>query len=94
MARNNHSELRRVVVTGVGAVSPNGVGVDAYQNSLRQGVSGIDRISSFDPSRLSCRVAGEVKDVKLDEMLPPRELKRTGRAVHLAIAASLAFLPE
>ncbi len=92
MARNNHSELRRVVVTGVGVVSPNGVGVDAYQNSLRQGVSGIDRISSFDPSRLSCRVAGEVKDVKLDEMLPPRELKRTGRAVHLAIAASLEAL--
>ena len=88
MESNNHSALRRVVVTGVGVVSPNGVGVDAYQQSLRQGVSGIDRISSFDPSRLSCRVAGEVKDVNLDELLPSRELKRTGRAVHLAIAAT------
>lgn len=88
MESNIHSELRRVVVTGMGAVSPNGVGVDAYNDSLRQGVSGIDTIASFDPSRLSCRVAGEVKGVNLDELLPPRELKRTGRAVHLAIAAT------
>ena len=88
MDKNNRPELRRVVVTGVGVISPNGIGVDAYKNSLRQGVSGIDTITFFDPSRLSCRVAGEVKGVNLDELLPPRELKRTGRAVHLAIAAT------
>ncbi len=88
MNRNNRSERRRVVVTGLGVVSPNGVGADAYKNSLRQGVSGIDTISSFDPSRLSCRVAGEVKDVRVNELLAPRELRRTGRAVHLAIAAT------
>lgn len=81
-------ERRRVVVTGLGVVSPNGVGADAYKNSLRRGVSGIDTISSFDPTPLSCRVAGEVKDVRLDDILPARELKRTGRAVHLAIAAT------
>ena len=86
--RNDRLEKRRVVVTGLGVVSPNGVGADAYKNSLRQGVSGIDTISSFDPSRLSCRVAGEVKNVGIDELLPPRELKRTGRSVHLAIAAT------
>ncbi len=88
MSDNDRLERRRVVVTGLGVVSPNGVGADAYKNSLRQGVSGIDTISSFDPSRLSCRVAGEVTDMRLDDILPPRELKRTGRAVHLAIAAT------
>jgi len=88
MGRKNPIEQRRVVVTGMGVVSPNGIGVDAYKNSLRQGVSGIDTISSFDPSRLSCRVAGEVKGVNLDDLLAPRERRRTGRAVHLAIAAT------
>lgn len=89
MVNGNHrSQRRRVVVTGLGVVSPNGVGAEAYKTSLRQGVSGIDTISSFDPSRLSCRVAGEVKDLRVDESLAPRELKRTGRAVHLAIAAA------
>ena len=86
MERKNRAELRRVVVTGLGVVSPNGLGADAYRNSLRRGVSGIATISAFDPSRLSCRVAGEVKDINLDALLEPRELKRTGRAVHLAIA--------
>src|SRR5512143_2181162 len=88
MDRHNQSQLRRVVVTGVGVVSPNGIGVDAYKNSLRRGVSGIATISAFDPSRFSCRVAGEVKNMNLEEVLPPRDLKRTGRAVHLAIAAT------
>lgn len=85
---NKQSERRRVVITGLGVVSPNGVGADAYQNALCKGVSGVTTISSFDPSGLSSRVAGEVKDVKAEELLPPRELKRTGRAVHLAIAAT------
>jgi len=88
MSRSERSEKRRVVITGLGVVSPNGVGADAYKNSLRRGESGIDTISSFDPSRLSCRVAGEVKNITVDGLLPPRELKRTGRAVHLAIAAT------
>jgi 3-oxoacyl-[acyl-carrier-protein] synthase II len=88
MEKKNRAELRRVVVTGVGVVSPNGVGANAFKDSLRRGLSGIATISSFDPSRLSCRVAGEVKGVDLDALLAPRELKRTGRAVHLAIAAT------
>jgi 3-oxoacyl-[acyl-carrier-protein] synthase II len=88
MSENIRSERRRVVITGLGVVSPNGVGADAYKNALRHGVSGVNTISSFDPRPLSCRVAGEVKDVRADEWLPRRELKRTGRAVHLAIAAT------
>jgi 3-oxoacyl-[acyl-carrier-protein] synthase II len=88
MSEKNRQERRRVVVTGLGVVSPNGVGTESYKRSLCQGVSGIDTIASFDPSRLPCRVAAEVTDMRLDAILPPRELKRTGRAVHLAIAAT------
>ncbi|MDH3445425.1 MAG: beta-ketoacyl-[acyl-carrier-protein] synthase family protein [Deltaproteobacteria bacterium] len=79
---------KRVVVTGIGVVSPNGTGLDNYRESLRQGISGIDRISAFDTEKLSCRVAGAVKDIRPEEFLPPREMKRTGRSAHLAIAAA------
>jgi 3-oxoacyl-[acyl-carrier-protein] synthase II len=82
------SDRRQVVVTGVGVVSPNGVGMDIYRESLRQGISGIDRISSFDASHLSCRVAGEVRNIPADELLSSKDLKRTGRVVHLAIVAA------
>ncbi len=88
MNESDRPERRRVVVTGLGVVSPNGIGAESYQDSLRQGQSGIDTISSFDPSRLSCRIVGEVKDLRVDEQVPARELKRTGRAVRLAIAAT------
>ena len=88
MDRKNRPELRRVVVTGIGVVSPNGIGAKAYQDSLRAGLSGIATISSFDPNRLSCRVAGAVTGLGLEDLLPARELKRTGRAVHLAVAAT------
>ena len=88
MDRKNRPELRRVVVTGIGVVSPNGIGAKAYQDALRAGLSGIATISSFDPNRLSCRVAGAVTGLGLEDLLPARELKRTGRAVHLAVAAT------
>jgi 3-oxoacyl-[acyl-carrier-protein] synthase II len=78
---------RRVVVTGIGVVGPNGVGLASYETSLRDGVAGIDTISAFDPSFLSCRIAAEVKGIRPLDFLPAKELKRTGRAVHLAIPA-------
>jgi 3-oxoacyl-[acyl-carrier-protein] synthase II len=82
------SARRRVVVTGVGVVSPNGIGADVYRESLRQGVSGIDTISCFEPGALSCRVAGEVRNLEIDRFLAAKDIKRTGRAVHLAIVAA------
>ncbi len=82
------SERKRVVVTGIGVVSPNGIGMDSYQQSLRLGISGIGVISSFDAGSLTSRVAGEVRNIRGDDFLPAREVKRTCRAVHLAIAAA------
>jgi 3-oxoacyl-[acyl-carrier-protein] synthase II len=85
---NGKPYRRRVVVTGIGAVSPNGIGAEAFWHATRSGVSGIDTISLFDPSSLSCRVAGEVKNFRPENYLSPKDLKRAGRAVSLAVAAS------
>src|SRR5215470_11922982 len=85
---NGHSQGRRVVVTGLGAISPNGIGIEEFWDAIRCGRSGIHTITFFDPEILSCRIAGEVKNFKPEDHLEPRELKRVGRAVPLAIAAT------
>jgi 3-oxoacyl-[acyl-carrier-protein] synthase II len=77
----------RVVVTGLGAVSPNGIGAGPFWENTRQGTSGIHTISLFEPENLPCRVAGQVKDFNAEDCLAPADLKRTGRAVPFAIAA-------
>ena len=87
-SNNGHVARRRVVVTGLGAVSPNGIGADAYWDSLRKGISGINTITSFDPQHLACRIAGEVKNFHPQAYLAANELKRMGRAASLAIAAT------
>jgi 3-oxoacyl-[acyl-carrier-protein] synthase II len=83
---------RRVVVTGVGAVSPNGIGVDAFSAALRSGASGVAAISLFETHGLQCRVAAEVKDFAADDFLSAQELRRVGRAVPLLIAATAEAL--
>jgi 3-oxoacyl-[acyl-carrier-protein] synthase II len=89
MSRSNgRAARRRVVVTGLGAVSPNGIGVNAFREALRNGTSGIHTITSFDAAALSCRIAGEVKNFRPEKYLSPNELKRVGKAVPLAIAAT------
>ena len=85
---NGKLSRRKVVVTGIGAVSPNGIGAEAFWQATRRGTSGIDTISSFDPSALACRIAGEVKNFRPENYLSPKDLRRAGRAVPLALAAS------
>ncbi len=79
---------RRVVISGIGVVSPNGVGAGAFWQATRTGVSGVDTIALFDPASLNCQIAGEVKNFRPEDFLHPKELKRMGRAVPLAIAAT------
>jgi 3-oxoacyl-[acyl-carrier-protein] synthase II len=85
---NGRPPRRRVVVTGLGAMSPNGIGIEEFWDATRSGRSGIDTIASFDPGSLSCRIAGEVKKFQPENYLSPRELKRVGRVVPLAIGAT------
>jgi len=80
--------LRRVVVTGMGAVSPNGIGREAYWNATAAGVSGTGPITLFDASKLSCRVAAEVKDFDFDRYVSKKDKDRVQRAVPMAFFAT------
>lgn len=83
--------MRRVVITGLGPVSPIGVGAEAFHQAQLQGRSGIRRITRFDPSPLPVQIAGEV-DVDLEAFIDRREGKRLDRFVQLAlVAAELAL---
>ena len=85
---------RRVVVTGLGAISPNGIGKKKFWENTCSGISGIERISSFDPTGLSCQIAGEVQDFDPLEYFSKTDLKKLSRSVPLAIAASKEALHD
>lgn len=80
--------IRRVVITGLGILAPNGNGKDAYWNALINGRSGIRRIASFDPSPFNTQIAGEVKDFDPCEFFDPKLVKRSGRFTHFGVASS------
>src|SRR5499426_1641117 len=79
---------RRVVITGLGAVTPLGIGIDTVWDKLCHGVSGIRRISRFDPTDYPAQIAGEVRDFTPELYLDKRELRRTDRFVQFALVAS------
>ncbi len=79
---------RRVVVTGLGCVSPVGNTVaDSWTNVLA-GTPGIDLISQFDASNLACRFAGEVKGFNITDYIPEKEARHMDRFIHLGLAAA------
>ncbi len=79
---------RRVVVTGVGLISPVGIGAQQTWQALLEGRSGIAPITAFDASAFACRIAGEVKGFQPEEFIERKELKRMGRFIQFAIAAT------
>jgi len=79
--------MRRVVITGMGAVSPNGIGVEAFAKATREGVSGVGPITRFDASDFAVRVAGEVRDFCEDDYIAPKDRPHVSRVAPLAIAA-------
>src|SRR5262252_1547920 len=79
---------RHAVITGIGCLSPNGNGRDAFARALKEGRSGVSRISLFDPEGLPATIAGEVKDFDPAAHVPHKELRHVSRAVPLALAAS------
>ncbi|MEK7409383.1 MAG: beta-ketoacyl-ACP synthase II [Acidobacteriota bacterium] len=79
---------RRVVVTGVGLVSPAGIGTEQTWEALRQGRSGIGPITAFDAAAFACRIAGEVKGFEPERFVERKELKKMGRFIQFAIAAT------
>ncbi|MBD3238971.1 MAG: beta-ketoacyl-ACP synthase II [Chitinivibrionales bacterium] len=79
---------RRVVITGMGAVTPIGNDVDTYWQSLLSGTSGIAGITAFDVTDYACRIAAEVKDFKCSDLVDPKEARRTDRVILFAITAA------
>ena len=79
---------RRVVVTGLGCVSPVGNTVDQSWTSLLAGMSGIDLITQFDADSFACRFAGEVKGFNIADYIPEKEARHMDRFIHLGLAAA------
>ena len=80
---------RRVVVTGLGLVSPVGNSVAEGWDNLLAGRSGIDMVSKFDASALSCRFAGEVKGFRIEDYIPAKEARHMDTFIHYGLAASI-----
>jgi 3-oxoacyl-[acyl-carrier-protein] synthase II len=85
---------RRVVVTGMGALTPIGNDVPSFWDSLVNGRSGIGRITLFDPVRTPSKVAGELKGFDADAIMPKKEVRRNDRYVHYAWAATLEAMAD
>jgi len=75
-------------VTGVGLLTPLGIGTEASWEAIRAGRSGIARITQFDPADFSCQIAGEVKGFDPTQYIEKKEIKKMGRFIQFAIAAA------
>jgi 3-oxoacyl-[acyl-carrier-protein] synthase II len=80
---------RRVVVTGLGIISPVGTGISTAWQNIIAGQSGITKITHFDASALACQVAGEVKDFDVTQYLPAKDARRMDRFIHLGLVAGM-----
>lgn len=80
---------RRVVITGLGIVSPVGIGVTQAWQNIVAGKSGIGRITHFDPSPFACQIAGEVKDFDATQYLPAKDARRMDRFIHFGLVAGM-----
>ena len=85
---------RRVVVTGLGMVSPIGNDVASSWQAALEGKSGIDRITAFDASAFGCQIAGEVKDFDAGKYLGVKEVRRFDRFVHFGVSAGIMALED
>lgn len=80
--------MKRVVITGMGAVTPIGTGREEFWKAIKEGVCGVDRITRFDPSEFTCQIAAEVKDFDVTKYIEKKEAKRMDLFVQYAVAAA------
>ncbi len=85
---------RRVVITGVGMVTPHGTGTEKSWKSLVEGRSAIRKISLFDAGDIPCQIAAEVPDFDLDRFIPLKEQKKMDRFIHLGLAAATLAMED
>lgn len=82
------SDKRRVAVTGLGLITPLGIGTEESWKNLKAGKSGIAKITHFDASEFACQIAGEVKGFDPADYIQAKEIKKMDRFIHFAVAAS------
>jgi len=85
---------KRVVITGIGAITPIGIGRDAFWEALLAGKSGIAKTSRFDAAEFAAQIAGEVKDFKPEDYIDKKESKRMDRYAQFAVAAAKMALED
>ena len=88
------SSRRRIVVTGMGCLSPIGIGVETFWQSLLQGKNGVGRITSFDASELTSQIAAEIHDFNPDDFMHKKDSKRMDRVLQFAVAAAKLALDD
>ena len=81
------ADSQRVVVTGLGAITPLGLDVDSFYEGLLEGKNGITRIEAFDTEKYTCKIGGEIKDFDATNYMDPKAARRNDRFVHFAFAA-------
>jgi beta-ketoacyl-acyl-carrier-protein synthase II len=84
----------RVVVTGLGVISPLGSSIKKFWEGLIHGRSGIRRITQFDPGHLPCQIAGEVPDFDPKKFMPVKEARRISRSAQFGLAAAVQAMAE
>ena len=82
------ADSQRVVITGLGAITPLGLGVDSFFQGLLEGKNGISKIESFDTEKFTCKIGGEIKDFDASNYMDQKEARRNDRFVHFAFAAT------
>jgi 3-oxoacyl-[acyl-carrier-protein] synthase II len=85
---------RRVVITGLGAITPLGSSVELFWNGLINGISGVRKISQFDASKLPCQVAGEIPDFTPEKYLDRKEARRLPRSAQIALASAIQAVQD
>lgn len=85
---------RRIVITGLGAITPLGSTIQQYWDGLVQGRSGIRRITQFDASMYPCQIAGEIPDFEVSDYMERKEARRTTRFGQLAVAAAIQAVSD
>ena len=84
----------RVVITGLGCISPVGNDVKTAWQNIMQGQSGIQAIEGFDVTNYTTRFAGQIRDFNAAEWMPPKEIRKVDPFIHYAIAASIQAVKD
>src|SRR3954470_1050972 len=94
LAQSKTNPMRRVAITGIGAVSPNGIGRERFWQATRCGVSGVRKISRFDASEFVVQVAGEIPDFDETQCVEIKDRPHVSRAVPMAAVAVAEALAD